>query len=254
MLPGYVLFDSWSAWPGFIKGIRSLNNTVHVICRLKDSKVHYEYKEKKYRLSELYQKVKNKFRKDVRTGLWLARVSVKLPDAKESCVIIFSKGYQEPETDLVKGKKKAKEPKWVAFLSTNIKLHASSIIKKYIKRWAVEVYFKESKQILQLGKDQSNTFNSQVFAETASMLRYNFLNYLNETENHATLGELFEHLADDSLVVTYAHRLWDFFKDLFCVSFSTIFDLFKIEEDFQPYLSALNQAITGSIPFRGCET
>ena len=48
---------------------------------------------------------------------------------------------------------------------------------------------------------------------------------LNETENYSTLGSLFEHLADDSAVITYAHRLWDFFQGLFRVSFSKIFHL-----------------------------
>ena len=116
------------------------------------------------------------------------------------------------------------------------------------------VRFKECKQLLGLGKDQSNDFNAQVFATTASFLRYNLLNYLNKIENYGTLGELFEQIADASAVTTYAHRLWDFFRGLFLVSFSTIFDLFKINEDFQPYLDALTDSLAELIPFQGCET
>ena len=56
---GYVLFDSWYAWPSFINAIRKIDSAMHVVCRLKDTKVLYEYKGKKYRLSELYQKVKS---------------------------------------------------------------------------------------------------------------------------------------------------------------------------------------------------
>ncbi len=34
--PGYVLFDSWYAWPGFISSIRDIaDRGIHVICRLK---------------------------------------------------------------------------------------------------------------------------------------------------------------------------------------------------------------------------
>jgi hypothetical protein len=33
----------------------------------------------------------------------------------EKAVIVFAKGYHEPEDDTVKGKKKDKESKWVAF-------------------------------------------------------------------------------------------------------------------------------------------
>ena len=31
---GYVLFDSWYAWPSLIKAIRNINQELHVICRL----------------------------------------------------------------------------------------------------------------------------------------------------------------------------------------------------------------------------
>jgi hypothetical protein len=193
---GYVLFDSWYGWPKFINAIRRINNHLHVICRLKDSNVLYEYK----------------------------------------------------------GKKKAKEPKWVAFLCTDTTLHASTIIKKYTKRWTIEVCFKECKQLMELGKDQSNDFNAQVFATTATFLRYNFLSFLNEKENYPTMGSLFQQLAEESAVITYAQRLWDFFSGLFRVSFSTIFDLFKIEESSSSYFEALTKVLCASTPIQGCET
>ena len=251
---GYVLFDSWYAWPVFINAIRSICKHLHVICRLKDSNVLYEYKGKKYRLSELYQKVKSGLKKDTRTDLLLNRVTVKLPYSNEDVVIVFSKGYREAEDDSIKGKKKEKEPKWVAFLSTDPKLHASTIIKKYTKRWSVEVFFKECKQLLALAKEQSINFNAQVFATSLSFLRYNLLNFLNEKENFDTTGALFQQMSDESATITYAQRLWDFFRGLFCVSFSTIFRLFKIEDKCSTYIDALNQVLYASTPIKGCET
>ncbi len=184
----------------------------------------------------------------------MARIRVRFSDSEQEVVIVFSKGYKEPEDDTVKGWKKQKPPKWAAFLSTDATLHSSTVIKKYIKRWPIEVCFKECKQMLGLGKDCSNDFNALVFAVTASFMRYNLLNYLNEQENHATLGELFEHLADDYAVITYSQRLWDFFRGLFLISFKRIFDLFEIEEDFQSYFDILTDAVKGSAPIKGCET
>ena len=251
---GYVLFDSWYSWPSLINAIRQINDDLHVICRLKNTKVLYEYKGKKYRLSELYQKVKGSIRKDSRTGLYLKRVTVTLSNSVEPLVIVFAKGYHEPDEDEVKGKKKEKAPKWVAFLSTDTRLHASTIIKKYIKRWTIEVFFKECKQLLGLGKDQSNDFNAQIFATTASFLRYNLLNFLNEKENCSTTGDLFQRLVDESATFTYAQRLWGFFRGLFSVAISKIFELFEIEEQFSSYIDAFNQAISTSAPFQGCET
>jgi DDE superfamily endonuclease len=255
ILPGYVLFDSWYAWPVLINRIRNLKDkSIHVICRLKDSKVKYEYKSKKYQLSELYQKVKHSLRKDHRTGLLLKRVTVLFPGSDEKAVIIFSRGYCEPQIDETKGKKKKKEPKWVAFLSTDTRLQAVTIIKKYTMRWPIEVCFKECKQMLDLGKDQSNDFNAQVFGTTASFMRYNLLNYMNKFDNHATLGELFNEISDQAAVFSYAHRLWDFFRGLFMVSFSTLFEILKINEEFHPYFDALTDTISDFGPFQGCET
>jgi len=90
----------------FINAIREIDECLHVICRLKDSKVLYEYNGKTYRLSELYQKVKSGLKKDCRTGLLLKRVTVKYSRSDEDAVIVFSKGYHEPEDDSVKGKRR----------------------------------------------------------------------------------------------------------------------------------------------------
>jgi len=255
ILPGYVLFDSWYAWPCLINGIRGINKTMHVVCRLKQSNVKYLYNGKPYTLKELYRRIKKQLKKDKRTGLFLKRVTVKMPDSDEDVVIVFSRGYHEPElNEKVKGKKKKKKSKWAAFLSTDTHIHASTIIRIYIKRWAVEVCFKECKQMLYLGKEQSNNFEAQVFSTTASFLIYNLLNCLNEKENHATLGRLFEHLSDEFMAVSYARRLWDFFSGLFMVSLSTIFELFKINEDFHEYFDVLTTAVQNSQLFQGCET
>jgi hypothetical protein len=251
---GYVLFDSWYAWPSFIQSIRNIKKELHVICRLKDSKVLYEYKGKKYRLSALYQKVKKELRKSLRTGLLLKRVKVTMSGGSEPIIIVFVKGYNEPEESAVKGKKKQKEAKWVAFLSTDIRLQAPTIIKKYTKRWACEVFFKESKQLLSLGKDASNSFQSQVCATTISFIRYALINYLNEKEHHMGFGPLFEELVDETATFTYAHRIWQFFKGLFEISFSKIFELFEIEDDFQSFFDTLNQSVRRFTPIQGCET
>jgi hypothetical protein len=251
---GYVLFDSWYAWPSVINEIRRISPDLHVVCRLKDTKTRYEYRGKHYRLSELYQTVRDNLTKSKRTGLLLERVTVKMPGSDENAVIVFAKGYCEPQEDTVKGKKKTKEPPWVAFLSTDTHLHAPTIIKKYTKRWSAEVFFKESKQLLGLGKEQSNSFQGQVFATTNSFLRYAVLTYLNEREYKTSTGDLFELLADTSAVITYARKLWDFFRGLFEISFSKIFELFQIEDDFQSYFSVIDRVLCQSVPFKGCET
>ncbi len=251
---GYVLFDSWYAWPTIINEIREIDQKLHVICRLKNSKTLYEYNHKHYRLAELYQNIKKDMTRSKRCGLLLKRIKVNMPDIQDPVVIVFAKGYQEPTDTDEKGKKQGKKSKWVAFLSTDIRLQAPTILKKYTFRWSCEVFFKESKQLLHLGKDPSNGFNAQIFATTMSFLRYASLAYLNEKENYAGLGPLFEDIADETAAFTYARRIWEFFRGLFEVSLSKIFELFEIEDDFQSFIKVFDQAVAGSIPKLGWET
>jgi hypothetical protein len=249
-----VLCDSWYSWPGFISSIRGISEDLHVICRLKDSNVRYGYCGKTYRLSELYQKIKSSFKKDARTGLRIARVTVTLPESGHEAALVFSRDYREPEENDINGTRKEKEPKWVAFLSTDTHLHASTIIRKYTNRWSIEVCFKECKQLMELGKDQSTSFNAQVCATTLSFLRYNLLGFLNEIEKYPTMGGLFEHLAEQSAMFTYAHRLWEFFRGLFKRSLECIFEFLKIENDLSPFIDSIDQALCAHLMIKGCET
>lgn len=74
--------------------------------------------------------------------------------------------------------------------------------------------------------------------------RYAVLNYLNETEHKRSRGNLFEHLVDEAAQITYAQRLWRFFRGLLKISFSKIFELFNIEEEYQSYFSILDQIMS----------
>jgi hypothetical protein len=78
IIPSYLLFDSWYAWPVLINPIRSLKDkSIHVICRLKNNKVKYEYNGKAYQLCDLYQRVKRRLKKDQRTGLVMSQIIVR---------------------------------------------------------------------------------------------------------------------------------------------------------------------------------
>jgi hypothetical protein len=102
-------------WPSLINAIRDIKNGPHVICRLKDSKTLFSYQGKKYRLSALFQKVKDQLRKSKRTGLLTRCVTVNMPGSDNSVAIVFAKGYSElPETETIKGKKQSAQPQWVA--------------------------------------------------------------------------------------------------------------------------------------------
>ncbi|PLB86087.1 hypothetical protein C0T31_07220 [Dysgonamonadaceae bacterium] len=68
--------------------------------------------------------------------------------------------------------KASKKGKWNSILTTNTHLTFEEAYKIYSIRRSVEVFFKESKQYLGLGKCQSQDFGAQIAATTLCMLQY----------------------------------------------------------------------------------
>ena len=56
--------------------------------------------------------------------------------------------------------------KWHGLLTTNLDLSFEQAYKIYSKRWSIEVFFKESKQHLGLGKCQSQDFDAKIASIT----------------------------------------------------------------------------------------
>ncbi len=109
--------------------------------------------------------------------------------------------------------------------------------------------------MLGLGKEQAQDFNAQIFSVTAAWLRYNLLSFLNQNDNYPdSIGSLFDQIAQTSSLGTYSQRLWEFFAGLFVASFSTLFDIFEIEEDFSSYFDVISQTLIDFSPIRECET
>lgn len=55
----------------------------------------------------------------------------------------------------------------------------------------LEVFFKESKQYLGLGKCQSRDFDAQIAHTSICMIQYNLLSVAKRFTDYETLGELF---------------------------------------------------------------
>jgi hypothetical protein len=60
--------------------------------------------------------------------------------------------------------------KWKVFLTTDTRLSFVQLIEIYRIRWSIEVFFKEAKQLLNLGGCQSNDFDAQIADTTISMI------------------------------------------------------------------------------------
>ncbi len=92
-------------------------------------------------------------------------------------------------------------------MSTNTSLNFNKTIEIYQIRWTIEVFFKESKQLLKLGNCQSNDFDAQIADTTITMIQYLFLALQNRIERYQSIGQLFRATKNDIIDLRLHERL-----------------------------------------------
>lgn len=151
----FVLFDSWFAHDAIIAQILTIG--YGVICRLKAGRVKYTYQGQPYTLKQLWQQVAKKKTRWLTTFQYKAVcLNVTLPHSGDVRLLFVSDGKKQ----------------WHAFLSTDLELEADEILTYYARRWAIELFFKDSKQMLYLGKEQSETFEAVIACYSLVIVRY----------------------------------------------------------------------------------
>jgi hypothetical protein len=209
----FVLFDSWFAHDKIISSICSTG--YGVICRLKKSRVKYGYQGQQYTLKQLWQQVAKK------KTQWLSQHSVKgfclnvtLPKAGQVRLLFVSDSCKQ----------------WQAMLCTDLEMDPSQILCYYARRWSIEMFFRDAKQMLYMAKEQSNTFDALIACHSLVMIRYLLLVYiLGKRRLTGALGPLFRQLADDQSLLMMAQSLWAYVKELIIRSTEVL--CYKIEPD-----------------------
>ena len=209
----FVLFDSWFAHDDVIAKIYRIG--YGVICRLKKGRVKYTYQGKSYTLKQLWRKVARKntafIDKFQVKGVCL---NVALPKTGSVRILFVTDGRKD----------------WHALLCTDLELGPSQILTYYARRWAIEVFFKDAKQMLYLGKEQSNTFDAAVACYSMVMIRYLLLVYIIAKRRlKGPIGPLFRELSDDHTLLWVAEKLWTNVKELIIRSSHIL--CYKIEPD-----------------------
>jgi hypothetical protein len=123
--------------------------------------------------------------------------------------------------------KTTRKGNWNMLLTTNVELEFTQAYQIYATRWSIEVFFKESKQHLQLGKSQSQDFDAQIAATTISMIQYNVLAVAKRYAAYESLGELFRRANADTVQLTINEKIWQIILEIATV----LADLLEIEHD-----------------------
>jgi len=132
-------------------------------------------------------------------------------------------------------------------LSTDLELEPSEILTYYARWWAIEVFFKDGKQMLYRSKEQSETFDAVVACYSLVMLRYLLLVYiLNKYHFTCPIGPLFRDLVENHLQLTTAEKMWAYIKELMITS-SELFWPEMEPDKFLHLLDIVEDAITNQV-------
>lgn len=222
----FVLFDSWYGHDSVISNIMDIG--YGIICRLKTGKVKYAYQGKSYTLKQLWQSTAKKMTRSVH-GFPYKGVCLKtsLPKSGEINLLFVSDGKKD----------------WHVFLCTDTERSPSQILALYARRWAIEVFFKDGKQLLYMGKEQSETFDAVIAAYGLVVVRYLILVYiLNKYHSGTSCGPLFRELVKTHCELLMMNTIWSSIKEVLILSSGLL--LTEIDPDrFLRFLDIIEDAI-----------
>ena len=194
----YLLMDSWFTCEAFIDAVLKVKHQVtHLIGMYKIPKTKFEYMKGSFTYSQ------------IRNMLGRAKRCRKLGFYYNEAIVMF-RGKQIK----LFFSKQGKNGKWKVFLTTNVSLSFIKMIEIYQIRWSVEVFFKESRQLLGLGKCQSNDFDAQIADTTITLIQHIMLTLRYRFDNYESLGALFAGIKESVINYRLNERLWGLFIEL----------------------------------------
>jgi hypothetical protein len=209
----YVLTDSWFSCIELIKVVRTmLNGTVHFLGMIVMNRHKFEYKGNLYTTGGLVALLERK------TSHYSRKFKCRYIDLLVN--------YQGVELRLFLIKYGTKG-NFRAVLTTNVKLKFVEMMDIYKIRWSIEVFFKECKQYLKLGKYQSTNFDGQIASMTVTMITHTVLTLEKRFSAYQTMGELFRETQKNLLEFT----LWERLNMVIIELINFLLDLCEIDID-----------------------
>jgi len=172
----YVTFDSWFAQPGLLARI---SEQLPVVCMLKNHpNVLYRQGKRIYTLERLYHKVASRTRSNPE-GPIIGSITVQMLSGP-NLRVVFVRDQQDPD-------------QWGALASSDLQITPQHICRIYAKRWAIEVFFKQTKQQLGLDSElQVRSYTACVAFTSIVFIRYMMLSfYQRQCTDNRTIPGLF---------------------------------------------------------------
>lgn len=208
----YLLMDSWFTCEKMLKEVLAIKKCkLNVLAMMKMGKAKYVFNGTEKTAKQLVALHEKKIKRCRKLNAHYIPVMV---DYKGVPLLLFFSRY-------------GRRGKWHLTASTNLSLSFIKAMEIYQLRWAIEVFFKESKQHLGLGKCQSNDLDAHFASITISMVQYIMLILKKRFEDYESNGALFRESQEQLLGFTLMQRLWGLFIEIV----TKLAEVFSLEMD-----------------------
>lgn len=223
----YLLVDSWFVSDELITFILRRKIKCHLLGMAKMGKSRYDFNGQSFTAREIVEKQKRckRTKRSRKLSVWysIADVYYKGNDVR----LFFCKTTHRGN--------------WNVLLTTNQSLEFEEAYRIYSIRWSIEVFNKECKGYLRLGKSQSQDFDAQIADTTICMMQYNILSLAKRLLAYESMGELFRQACTETLELTVVEKIWGYLQEILTL----IADIFEIDiEEILNKIADDNQAIT----------
>lgn len=196
----YILVDSWFTCYALVKFVATRRFDCHLLGMAKMGKTRYLFNGKKVTSKEIIDclRKQKKMKRSKQLMCFFSEAMVYFNGIKIK--LFFCKT--------------SRKGKWNVLLTTNKELGFEEAYRIYSIRWSVEVFFKESKQHLGLGKCQSQDFDAQIASTAICMIQYNLLSVAKRFTDYESLGDIFRNTNAETIQLTLAERIWQLIVDV----------------------------------------
>ena len=197
----YVLFDSWFFSKEILAHIESFHRKrIKLIAMVKMGKNLYcdALSGKEMNATALRKKYRNKARRSRKYNARYIKVPVWYDKRRVNLFFV----------------KLGSGNKWRAFITNDLHIAFNKLIETYQIRWTIEVFFRDAKQHLQLGRCQCNNFDSQIGSTTLAMMQYMMLLLYKQMHYGNSLGSIFDLISSQAEEENITRYLIELFQEI----------------------------------------
>lgn len=197
----YVLFDSWFFSKDILARIESFRTKgIKLIAMVKMGKNLYRdcLSGKEMNAATLRKRCRDKAKRNRKFNAKYIKVPVWYDNRRVNLFFV----------------KLGSGSKWKVFITNDLKIGFNKLMETYHIRWSCEVFFKDGKQHLQLGKCQCNNFDSQIGSTTLAMMQYMMLLLYKQMHYGHSFGSIFDLLSSQAEEENITRYLLEIFWEI----------------------------------------